>query len=213
MRSPRLWVAALKLPAELERFLSDHGRPIRYGTAAEPRLIEDYQTVYATEPGSAEMPSAGRPFTRELLIALMAKGVAVLPLVLHSGVASFEVGEPPAEERYRVPASTAAVANSLRSIGGRIVAIGTTVVRALETVVDHQGLVHPGEGYTDLVVTPDRRLKSVDGLLTGWHEPGASHLDMVEAFAGLDLSEKLYEEGLATGYLWHEFGDICLILR
>ena len=159
------------------------------------------------------MPSAGRPFTPELLVALMAGGVAVLPLVLHSGVASFEAGESPAEERYRVPNSTAAAANSLRSIGGRIVAIGTTVVRALETVVDHRGLIHPGEGYTNLIVTPDRNLRSVDGLLTGWHEPGASHLDMVEAVAGRDLSEKMYEEGIAAGYLWHEFGDVCLILR
>jgi len=212
LRSPRLWVASLDLPGGVVEFLATHGRPIRYGAAAESRPLEDYQTVFATEPGSAEMASAGRPFTPEVLVALMAKGVAVLPVVLHCGVASFEAGEIPGEERYRVPAATATVANSLRRSGGRVIAVGTTVVRALETVADGDGLLHPGEGYTDLVISPGNRVGSVDGLLTGWHGPGASHLGLIEAFAGRENSERMYRAAIEAGYLWHEFGDVCLIL-
>jgi S-adenosylmethionine:tRNA ribosyltransferase-isomerase len=212
LRSSRLWVASLDLPEDFPAYLARHGRPIRYGRAAEPWPLDYYQTVYASEPGSAEMPSAGRPFTPELLVALMAKGVTVLPLVLHCGVASFETGETPGEERYRVPVSTATLANALRSQGGRLVAVGTTVVRALETVVDQTGALHPGAGYTDLVISREHRLRSVDGLLTGWHEPGSSHLDLIEAMTGPALAARLYEEGLTAGYLWHEFGDVCLII-
>ena len=172
-------------------YLAVHGRPIRYGYVTRDWPLDVYQNVYAREPGSAEMPSAGRPFTPELVTRLVAKGVGVTPLVLHTGVSSLEANEHPYPEWYRVAPSTAARVNQTRADGGRVIAIGTTVVRALETVADRSGLVHPGEGWTDLVVTPERGVFSVDGMLTGWHEPEASHLLMLEAVAGrpvLDVS-------------------------
>jgi S-adenosylmethionine:tRNA ribosyltransferase-isomerase len=132
--------------------------------------------------------------------------------VLHTGVSSLEAHEPPYAEYYRVPAETAHAVNDTKRRGGRVVAIGTTVVRSLETVVDERGHVNPGEGWTETVITPERGVRAVDGLLTGWHEPEASHLDMLEAVAGRDLIEHSYNAALDAGYLWHEFGDVHLIL-
>jgi S-adenosylmethionine:tRNA ribosyltransferase-isomerase len=211
--SSRLWVARLELPQPVLTWLAVHGRPIRYGYVDRPWPIDAYRNVYATEPGSAEMPSAGRPFTPEVITRLVAKGVGVAPLVLHTGVASLESDELPYPERVRVPAPTAARVNATHQAGGRVVAIGTTVVRGLETAVDDTGFVSPYDGWTDLVITPERGVRAVDGLLTGWHEPEASHLLMLEAVAGRDLLERSYEASLAEGYRWHEFGDVHLILR
>ena len=156
------------------------------------------------------MPSAGRPITPELVTRLVAKGIGITPIVLHTGVSSLEANEHPYPEWYRVPAATAARVNESRRGGGRVVAIGTTVVRALESVVDHRGVLHPGTGWTDVVVTPERGATSVDGLLTGWHEPEASHLQMLEAIAGRDLLDVSYAAASTEGYLWHEFGDVHL---
>jgi S-adenosylmethionine:tRNA ribosyltransferase-isomerase len=208
----RLWVAALRLPAPLLRYLAHHGRPIRYGYVDGSWPIAMYQNVYATEAGSAEMPSAGRPFTTEVITRLVAKGVGVAPLVLHTGVSSLEAHEPPYPEEFRVSAHTAHAVNDTRRQGGKVIAIGTTVVRALETVVDERGHVHAGEGWTEEVITPARGVRAVDGLLTGWHEPEASHLDMLDAVAGRPLVERSYDAALAEGYLWHEFGDVHLVL-
>jgi S-adenosylmethionine:tRNA ribosyltransferase-isomerase len=171
-----------------------------------------YQNVYATEPGSAEMPSAGRPFTPEVITRLVAKGVGVTPLVLHTGVASLEADELPYPERLVVPAATAARVNATHEAGGRVVAIGTTVVRALEAAGGPGGTVQPVDGWTDVVITPERGVQVVDGLLTGWHEPEASHLLMLEAVAGRPLLEHSYVASLDEGYLWHEFGDVHLLL-
>jgi len=211
-RGVRLWVATLQTPDALHTYLAVHGKPIRYGYVHGSWPISAYQNVYATEPGSAEMPSAGRPFTPEVLTRLVARGVEVVPIVLHTGVASLEVTEPPYPEYFRVPPTTAHRINDARREGGRVVAIGTTVVRALETVVDARGQVHAGQGWTETVVTPERPVTSVDGMLTGWHEPEASHLAMLEAIAGRVLLEESYRAALAEGYLWHEFGDVHLIL-
>jgi len=208
----RLWVAALSTPTALPTYLAVHGHPIRYGYVRGSWPLAAYQNVYATEPGSAEMPSAGRPFTPEVLTRLVAKGVGVTPVVLHTGVASLEASEPPYPEPYRVPQATADRVNGTRRRGGRVVAVGTTVVRALETVVDATGEVHAAAGWTDTVVTPERPVRSVDGLLTGWHEPEASHLAMLEAVAGRGLLERSYAAALAEGYLWHEFGDVHLVV-
>ena len=208
----RLWIATLQLPASLATYLGSHGFPIRYGYVRQSWPAEYYQTVYATEAGSAEMPSAGRAFTPELLTRLIARGVLVVPLLLHTGVASLEEHEPPYEEYYRVPPDTARILNDARAAGRRVVAVGTTVVRALETVTDAQGRTHPGEGWTQLVVTPRRGIRSVNGLLTGLHEPRATHLAMLEALAGLEHLQITYAEALRQGYLWHEFGDLHLIL-
>jgi S-adenosylmethionine:tRNA ribosyltransferase-isomerase len=210
--SSRLWVAALDLPGGDMTFVGAHGRPIRYGHAPDDWPLDMYQTVYATEPGSAEMPSAGRAFTADIVTALVARGVSVTPLVLHAGVSSIEVGEPPPPEWYRVPAATAHRVNDTRVGGGRVVAVGTTVVRALETVVDADGLVHEGEGWTETVVKPDRPVRAVDGLLTGWHEPRASHLLILQAMAEPCALELAYRAALEHGYLWHELGDLHLIL-
>lgn len=208
----RLWIARLELPGPLDAYLARHGRPIRYRYVPDEHPLAAYQTVYATEPGSAEMPSAGRPFTPEILTELLARGVLVGPLVLHAGVSSPEEGEPPYPERFRVPESTARLVTAVRGWGGRVIAVGTTVVRALETAAGPDGAVEPAEGWTHLVVMPERGLRMVDGLLTGWHEPGASHLQLLEAVAGRELVDRSYRAALEHGYLWHEFGDSHLIL-
>ena len=211
-RGNRLSLARLDLREPLEEYLQRHGRPIRYGYVPRPWPIEAYQTVFALEPGSAEMPSAGRPFTTELVTELVARGVLVAPVTLHTGVSSPERGEAPYAERYRVPPATARLVNAVRAWGGRAIAVGTTVVRALETVADAHGRVHPGEGWTSLTVTPERGVRAVDGLLTGWHEPDASHQQLLEAAAGAELLELSYRAAQTHGYLWHEFGDVHLIL-
>jgi S-adenosylmethionine:tRNA ribosyltransferase-isomerase len=208
----RLWLARLDLLQPLERYLAEHGRPIRYGYVPRRWPLAAYQNVYATEPGSAEMASAGRPFTAELIARIVAGGVLVAPILLHSGVSSPERHERPYPERYRVPPETARLVDAVHGWGGRVVAVGTTVVRALETVTRPDGAVVAGEGWTNLVVTPERGLRTVDGLVTGWHEPRASHLDLLRAAAGEELLARSYEAALAEGYLWHEFGDSHLIL-
>ena len=208
----RLWVATLTAPAPVASYLAVHGRPIQYGYVRGSWPITMYQNVYATEPGSAEMPSAGRPFTPEVITRLVARGVGFVPVLLHTGVASLEASEPPYPEPFRVSGATAHRVNDTRRNGGRVIAIGTTVVRALETVVDDRGRLHAGSGWTETVITPDRCVRSVDGLLTGWHEPEASHLAMLRAIAGADLLHRSYAAALKNGYLWHEFGDVHLVL-
>jgi S-adenosylmethionine:tRNA ribosyltransferase-isomerase len=207
----RLWLARLDAEVPVVEYLGSHGHPVRYGYAAGDWPLADYQTVFAAEPGSAEMPSAARPFSHDLVARLVDRGVLFAPLVLHTGVSSLERDEAPYPERYRVPGSTAAIVNAVRDEGGRVIAAGTTVVRALETVAAH-ARVDAGEGWTDLVVTPERGLQVVDGLITGWHDPEASHLHMLEAAAGRALLERSYNEAVAGGYLWHEFGDSHLVL-
>ena len=208
----RLWLAALELPEPVEDYLRRHGHPIRYRYVPREWPLDMYQNAYALEPGSAEMASAGRPFTADLVTRLVAHGVYVAPLTLHTGVSSPERGEPPYAERYRVPPTTARLVNAVREWGGRVIAVGTTVVRALESVSNADGTVAPGEGWTNLVVTPERGVRAVDGLLTGWHEPEASHLDMLSAIAGDELIDLCYQAAREEGYLGHEFGDSPLIL-
>lgn len=211
----RLWVATITVPERgcLRQWLSAHGRPVRYSYVPRAWPLPYYQTVFADQPGSAEMPSAGRPFTAATVVRLVARGVGIAPVVLHTGVSSLEAGELPYPERARVPAATARRVNETRSNGGRVVAVGTTVVRALESAYDEAlGQVAPFEGWAEVVVTPDKGVRAVDGLLTGWHEPEASHLLMLEAVAGPDLLNKAYSASLAQGYLWHEFGDVALFV-
>jgi S-adenosylmethionine:tRNA ribosyltransferase-isomerase len=205
-------VADINLPEPVLPYLARYGQPIRYSYVPQAWPISTYQTVFAEVPGSAEMPSAARPFSAEVITRLVSRGVVIAPFVLHCGVSSPEQHEPPAPEWYRIPPTTAAQVNAARRAGGRIVAVGTTAVRALETVADASGVVHPGEGWTELVVRGDRPVRSVDGLITGWHEPGASHLAMLQAIAGPDLVAASYSAALARRYLWHEFGDSHLVL-
>jgi S-adenosylmethionine:tRNA ribosyltransferase-isomerase len=208
----RLWLALLDLPCPVAAYLDRHGSPIRYGYVPRPWPISAYQNVYAVEPGSAEMPSAGRPFTTELITRLVAGGVLVAPIVLHTGVSSQERYERPYSERYRVPESTARLVNAVHSWGGRVIATGTTVVRALETVAGPDGVVSAGEGWTNLIVTPERGVRAVDGLITGLHELESSHLDLLRAIGGECLIMESYNAALEHGYRWHEFGDSQLLL-
>ena len=207
----RLWRTVISVPDVL-RLLLRHGRPITYGYVPDRWPLEEYQTIFATHPGSAEMPSAGRPFTMALVTSLITRGVRIAPVTLHTGVSSPEAVEAPAPERYDVPEATAELVNLTRRTGNRVIATGTTVTRALETVADANGSVSSGQGWTDLVLGPDRPATVVDGLITGWHAPGSSHLLLLEAVAGPDLVSEAYEQAALHGYLWHEFGDSLLLL-
>jgi S-adenosylmethionine:tRNA ribosyltransferase-isomerase len=216
----RLWAAVLELPMPLGTYLQRFGAPIRYGYVPQSWPADAYQTVFATAPGSAEMPSAGRPFTRELVSTLFAGGIAIAPIVLHTGVSSLEDHEPPYEERFCVPRQTADRVNRTHAKGRRVIAVGTTVVRALETVTDDVGVTHPGEGWTSFIVKPDYALRAIDGLITGLHESRATHLAIIQAVARRSLPpdtataaiDRAYREALDREYLWHEFGDSHLIL-
>ena len=212
--SETVWQATVNLPASLllDDYLALHGFPIRYNYVKDKWPLPYYQTVYATETGSAEMPSAGRPFTSELMNKLESKGIKIAPLILHTGISNLETHEPPYKEFYRVPPETAELVNKAHKSGKRIVAVGTTVIRALETVTNADGVTYSGEGWTCLVISPQRRLRTVNALLTGMHEPEASHLAILEALAGLPHIKTAYDAALQEGYLWHEFGDLHLIL-
>jgi S-adenosylmethionine:tRNA ribosyltransferase-isomerase len=220
----RLWRA--RLNTAVVPYLLRCGAPIRYSYVDTSWPAEAYQTIFATEPGSAEMPSASRPFTPEIVTRLVARGVTIAPLTLHTGVSSLEGDEDPYPEYYEVPPMTARLVNLTRRSGGRVIAAGTTVVRALETaVLDASGLdasgldasgpadaVTAAAGWTEHVVTPGTGVRAVDGLLTGLHEPRSSHLKMLAAFASEELLTRCYAAALDRGYLWHEFGDVHLLL-
>jgi S-adenosylmethionine:tRNA ribosyltransferase-isomerase len=208
----RLWRA--RLSTAVVPYLLRHGQPIRYSYVPRPWPIEAYQTVFGIRPGSAEMPSASRPFTPQVVADLVARGITFAPLTLHTGVSSLEDGEEPYPEPYDVPPATARLVNLTRQHGGRVIAVGTTVVRALETAAaaDGPGPVQPSAGWTDHIVTPRTPLLAADGLITGLHEPRSSHLRMLAAFARIDLLSRCYEEAIDRGYLWHEFGDLHLLL-
>ena len=210
--SPRLSFARLSLGEPVQDYLRRHGEPIRYAHSPGRLPIETYQTVFGVEPGSVEMPSAARPFSGDLVTELVAHGVVFAPVTLHAGVSSLELGESPYPEQYRVPAATASLVNAVHGWGGRVIAVGTTVVRALETVSAPDGTLRAGEGLTGLVVTSERGMRAVDGLITGWHEPRSSHLRMLEAVAGPELLRRSYEAAHMHGYRFHEFGDSHLIL-
>lgn len=210
--SARLWHAAIEQPGEVYGYLARYGKPVRYPYVPREWPLSAYQTVYAARPGSAEMASAGRPFSQRVIEEMSLRGVGWATLTLHCGVASLETHEAPYEEWFEVPAETVAAVNATRAAGGRVVAVGTTVVRALESAADGGGLVRAARGWTDLVVTPERGARAIDALLTGFHEPKASHLLMLEAIAPRAHLEASYRAALAAGYVWHEFGDVQLIL-
>jgi S-adenosylmethionine:tRNA ribosyltransferase-isomerase len=209
----RLWRAA-PTGSPLARTARRHGRPIAYGYLDDRYPLSDYQTVFARVPGSAEMASAARPFTADLVTRLVARGVLLAPVTLHTGLSSQEAGESPQAERFAVPAATADLVNLVRARGRRVVAVGTSATRALESAVlaGSPASVTATAGWTTRVVTPGHPPRVVDGLVTGWHDPGASHLLLVEAVAGSELAQRAYAAATGGGYLWHEFGDSCLLL-
>ncbi|MGV9777961.1 S-adenosylmethionine:tRNA ribosyltransferase-isomerase [Streptosporangium sp. NPDC003464] len=209
--TPRLWRA--RLDREVPAYLRRYGVPIRYSYVERDWPLADYQTVFGVRPGSAEMPSAGRPFTAELVTGLVSRGVGVAPITLHTGVASPEKDEPPYPEWFEVPGPTARQVELTRRSGGRVIAVGTTVVRALETAASAGGPLRAARGWTSHLVTPSSGVRAVNGLITGLHEPRSSHLLMLSAIAGDGLLSRSYREALREGYLWHEFGDVHLIVR
>jgi S-adenosylmethionine:tRNA ribosyltransferase-isomerase len=206
----RLWHA--RLSTAVIPYLMRHGQPIRYSYVRQPWPIDAYQTVFATSPGSAEMPSASRPFTDRIVTRLVSRGVIIAPVTLHTGVSSLEDDEDPYPEPFDVPPATARLVRLVRGQGGRVIAAGTTVVRALETAAANGGQLTAASGWTDHVVTPHTGLRAVDGLLTGLHEPRSSHLRMLAAFAPEELLARCYAEAAGRGYRWHEFGDVHLLL-
>lgn len=211
-RGNRLWRAAEQGSCSLAEHLGTRGRPIAYGYLRSRFPIDAYQTVFARVAGSAEMASAARPFTPELVTDLVSSGVHLAPVTLHTGLSSQEAGEAPQPERFAVSGETAALVNLVRSRGGRVVAVGTTATRAIESATDTDGRVHAAAGWTEVVISPDRPARVVDGLVTGWHNPDASHLLLVESVAGAALTQRAYDEAVAHRYAWHEFGDAGLFL-
>jgi S-adenosylmethionine:tRNA ribosyltransferase-isomerase len=215
---PRLWhVDFSKTGSELIDTFYRLGSPIRYEYVSGPLRLDDYQTVYASAPGSSEMPSAGRAFTWELLLNLRRRGIKVVPLTLHTTLSSLmdddlDRAHYPKEENFSISFETARSINETRAAQGRVIAVGTTVVRALESAAESNGPLSPRQGYTRLQIDRSHKLKIVDGLLTGLHEPYASHLDLLSAFVSPSVLKVAYEEALRRGYLWHEFGDLNLIL-
>ncbi|MDQ3615660.1 MAG: S-adenosylmethionine:tRNA ribosyltransferase-isomerase [Actinomycetota bacterium] len=206
----RLWRA--RVDGSLHAALERNGRPISYGYLTGRFPLEDYQTVFGTRPGSAEMPSAGRPFTHELVTRLVSSGIGIAAVTLHTGVSSQDAGEPPQRERFEVTPAAARMVNVTKAGGGRVIAVGTTVTRALESATGRDGLAAPAAGWTDRVISAEDPARLVDGLISGWHNPDASHLLLVESVAGERLTEQAYAAAFAHGYLWHEFGDSCLLL-
>ena len=215
-RGNRLWTAAVSGPRPLEQHLVRYGRPIAYGYLDRSYPLSAYQTVFASRPGSAEMPSAARPFTPELVTELVSHGIGVAAITLHTGVSSQEAGEAPQPEWFEVSPLAARLVNATRAEGGRVVAVGTTVTRALESAVDASTASGPvvvaRAGWTSRVVSRDDPPIVVTGLVTGWHDPHASHLLLVEAVAGRGLTQRAYDAAAGGGYLWHEFGDSALLL-
>lgn len=209
-RPPRLWIAMFALP-DILSLAERYGRPIRYSYVHREWPLEYYQTIFADEPGSVEMPSAGRPFTRELLHDIARAGIRVAPVLLHTGVSSQESDEMPYPERFNVPAATAHAVNVAHATRHRVVAVGTTALRAIETAASPDGTVRPTSGWTDLVVTPERGVYTVGALITGFHPPRTSHLALLSALAGTQSVRHAYEAALRHRYLWHEFGDAHLL--
>jgi S-adenosylmethionine:tRNA ribosyltransferase-isomerase len=208
---PRLWYAWFQLPETMYAFLAAHGQPIHYGYITEVFPMSDYQTVFSRETGSSEMPSAARPFSTRVVDALQQRGVDIAAITLHCGVASLEEPERPPAERYRVSVETADAVNRARSESRRVIAVGSTALRALESSLYGGGIV-ASSGWADLVIGDRYPVRSVDGLLTGFHDTGATHQSILRAFLGSGLLASAYAEAADAGYYQHEFGDVHLIL-
>jgi S-adenosylmethionine:tRNA ribosyltransferase-isomerase len=209
---PLLWRVRVETTDEVDLIVR-HGEPIRYSYVPDPLPLDSYQTVYAGRPGSAEAPSAGRPFSWELLGRLRQQGIGMADLLLHTGLSSFEDDDFDAEhhlfeEWFEVGGATAAAVNA----ASRVIAVGTTVVRALESATSADGMVGQASAWTSLAIGPDRPPRTVDALLTGLHEPQANHFDLLRAFVAEPLLARAYQEAIDRSYLWHEFGDSVLIL-
>lgn len=188
------------------------GEPIRYEYIEESWDLHYYQNVYGTVPGSVELASAGRAFSWEMLLDLQKRGIQLSYLQLHTGLSYLNDNDQlsPKEniERYDIPQETMAAVLKTKASGGKVIAVGTTVVRALESAVS-TGI---SSGETALYIDAAFPLEIVDGIITGFHEPEASHLDMLTAFISPEILFDAYGEAIREKYLWHEFGDINFII-
>ncbi|OJJ21554.1 hypothetical protein BKI52_13505 [marine bacterium AO1-C] len=207
-----LWIAEFDIHQEEEGYRYKYGQPIKYTQLQNAFPLSYYQTFFSFHPGSSEMPSAGRGFTEKLLRKLIKKGVVVAPIVLHTGVSSLEEDEKPYPEYMEVNPMTALLINTAKEEGRRVVVVGTTAIRAVESAADEQGVVRPYRGHTELFIEDTYQMRVADGLLTGFHEPKASHLHMLQSLAGFEHIERAYQEAIKADYYWHQFGDLHLIL-
>lgn len=208
----QLWKVAFILPISTDAYLAQYGYPIKYFNIDKTYPLSYYQTVFAQHPGSSEMPSAGRAFTPELVTQLVLKGVQIAPILLHTGISSLEVDEAPYPEYFEVSDFSANLINKTKKENKRIIAVGTTAIRAIESAVNSSGQVESKKGMTNLYITPERGLTIVNGMLTGFHEPKASHLLMMEALADKEHLSLGYTAAVEQSYYWHEFGDLHLLL-
>jgi S-adenosylmethionine:tRNA ribosyltransferase-isomerase len=198
------------------RALYRHAKPIQYAYAPGPLALWDVQNRYAARPWAFELPSAGRPLTFEALFEIEKRG-ASLTYVTHAASISSTGSEQldarlPLAERYEIGAQAASSISRAHHAGGRVIAAGTSVVRALEARAAADGCVAAGSGETELRLSASYQPRVVDGLLTGLHEPGTSHFELLEAFAPRSLLLRAVDHAARTGYLQHEFGDSCLVL-
>ena len=207
-----LWIADFNLHQSMQTYLAANARPIQYEKLDRQYPLSYYQTFFSFHPGSSEMPSAGRGFTAGLIERLLKKGVVLAPVILHTGVSSLEENETPYPEYMEIDPVTASIINTAKSQGRRIIAVGTTAIRAIETAVNNEGIVMPYRGNTELFIDENYTMKVVDGLLTGFHEPRASHLNMLQSLAGFEHINMAYQVAIENGYYWHQFGDLHLIL-
>lgn len=208
---PRLWYTRFELPDPMYAYLGKYGAPIRYRYVKDAFPLSDYQTIFARVPGSSEMPSAARPFTGRVVRRLLERGVEIVTVTLHCGVSSVEAPERPCIERYTVSPESAFAIESARREGRRIIAVGTTALRAIETAANASKL-RASSGWTDLVVEPGYRPKAADGLLTGFHDAGATHQWILRAFVNPQVLASAYSQAAGSGYRQHEFGDVHLLL-
>ncbi len=207
-----LWIAEFNTGQEHEAYLAEHAQPIKYDKLNEPYPLDFYQTFFSFQPGSSELPSAGRGFTQNLVKRLLKKGVDFAPILLHTGVSSLEESEPPYPEYMEISPASAAIINNASEEGRKVIATGTTAVRAVESAVNEAGEVLPYAGNTNLFIEDSYRMRVINSLLTGFHEPGASHLNMLQSLAGFDHIERAYYSAIENNYFWHQFGDLHLIL-
>lgn len=217
IHNPRLWKIKFSVTGqELINIFNQIGKPIHYGYISAPLPLEYFLTVFSKDPLTSQMPNAGRAFTWKMIFDLKNKGIDTAFLTIHTGLSSYldnsKAGHLMTEEEYFISASTADKIEAAKISNGRIVAVGTSVVRAIESSALQSGKVIPGHAYTSLRITEEYKLKIADGLITGFHEPEASHLDLISAFLSPAVIKKTYEEAIEKKYLWHEFGDLCLIL-
>lgn len=206
-----LWIADFKTDQSLKTWQAANAKPIQYEKLDRQYPLSYYQTFFSFHPGSAEMPSAGRGFTPELVEMLLKKGVVLAPVLLHTGVSSLEENETPYPEYMEINPVSAAIINAAKSQARRVIAVGTTCVRAVETAVNNEGLVMPYRGNTELFINRGYSMKIVDGLLTGFHEPKASHLNILQSIGGFEQIDIAYQQAIKAGYYWHQFGDLHLI--